>query len=62
MADQAAEAFVTVDIVIPRLSPSGSGWEVALIQRKKQPYQGAWALPGGASEHRGCIVRSCCST
>jgi 8-oxo-dGTP diphosphatase len=47
MADQAAGVFVTVDIVIPRLSPSGSGWEVALIQRKKQPYQGAWALPGG---------------
>ena len=42
-----ASVFVTVDIVIPRLSPSGSGWEVALIQRKKQPYQGAWALPGG---------------
>ena len=47
MPDQAASVFVTVDIVIPRLSPSGSGWEVALIQRKKQPYQGAWALPGG---------------
>ncbi len=47
MSDQVASVFVTVDIVIPRLSPSGSGWEVALIQRKKQPYQGAWALPGG---------------
>jgi 8-oxo-dGTP diphosphatase len=47
MSDTAAGVFVTVDIVIPRLSPSGSGWEVALIQRKKQPYQGAWALPGG---------------
>lgn len=47
MSDQAAGVFVTVDIVIPRLSPSGSRWEVALIQRKKQPYQGAWALPGG---------------
>jgi 8-oxo-dGTP diphosphatase len=47
MPDQAASVFVTVDIVIPRLSPSGSGWEVALIQRKKQPYQGMWALPGG---------------
>ncbi len=47
MADQAATVFVTVDIVIPRLSPSGSGWEVAFIQRKKQPYQGEWALPGG---------------
>jgi 8-oxo-dGTP diphosphatase len=47
MPDQVASVFVTVDIVIPRLSPSGSGWEVALIQRKKQPYQGVWALPGG---------------
>ncbi len=47
MSDQAAGVLVTVDIVIPRLSPSGSGWEVALIQRKKQPYQGMWALPGG---------------
>jgi 8-oxo-dGTP diphosphatase len=45
MSDQVASVFVTVDIVIPRLSPSG--WEVALIRRKKQPYQGAWALPGG---------------
>ena len=45
MADQTAGVLVTVDIVIPRLSPSG--WEVVLIQRKKQPYQGMWALPGG---------------
>ena len=47
MSDQAAGVLVTVDIVIPRLSPSGSGWEVLLIQRNKQPYQGMWALPGG---------------
>ena len=47
MSDQAAGVLVTVDIVIPRLSPSSSAWEVALIQRKKQPYQGMWALPGG---------------
>jgi 8-oxo-dGTP diphosphatase len=47
MSDQAAGVLVTVDIVIPRLSPSGSGWEVVLIQRIKQPYQGMWALPGG---------------
>ncbi len=47
MSDRAAGVFVTVDIVIPRLSPSGSVWEVALIQRKKQPYEGMWALPGG---------------
>src|SRR5258708_5606353 len=47
MSDQAAGVLVTVDVVIPRLSPSGSGWEVLLIQRNKQPYQGMWALPGG---------------
>jgi 8-oxo-dGTP diphosphatase len=47
MSDQAAGVLVTVDIVIPRLSPSGSGWEVLLIQRNKQPYLGMWALPGG---------------
>jgi len=45
MADEAA--LITVDIVIPRLSPSGSGWEVVLIQRNKQPHRGMWALPGG---------------
>jgi len=32
---------------VPRLSPSGPGWEVLLIQRNKQPYKGLWALPGG---------------
>src|SRR5258707_1648783 len=47
MSDQAAGVLVTVDVVIPRLSPSGSGWEVVLIKRNKQPYQGMWALPGG---------------
>jgi 8-oxo-dGTP diphosphatase len=47
MLEQLATTFVTVDMVIPRLSPTDSGWEVALIQRRKQPYQGAWALPGG---------------
>jgi 8-oxo-dGTP diphosphatase len=47
MSDQAAGVFVTVDAVIPRLSPSGSGWEVLLIRRNKQPYLGMWALPGG---------------
>jgi 8-oxo-dGTP diphosphatase len=47
MSDQAAGVLVTVDVVIPRLSPSGSGWEVLLIQRNKLPYLGMWALPGG---------------
>ncbi len=47
MSDQAANVLVTVDMVIPRLSPSNSEWEIILIQRNKQPYQGMWALPGG---------------
>jgi 8-oxo-dGTP diphosphatase len=47
MSDQAAGVFVTVDVVIPRLSLSGDGWEVLFIRRNKQPYQGMWALPGG---------------
>ena len=47
MSDQAAGVLITVDVVIPRLSPSGSGWEVIFIQRDKEPYRGMWALPGG---------------
>src|SRR6266702_5321010 len=47
MSDQAAGVLVTVDVVIPRLSPSNNGWEVIFIQRNKQPYQGMWALSGG---------------
>ncbi len=47
MPDQdQAGVLVTLDIVIPRLSPSG-GWEVVLIQRNKEPFKGLWALPGG---------------
>src|SRR5215469_12788160 len=47
MSDQAVGVLVTVDVVVPRLSASGSGWEVLLIQRNKEPYLGMWALPGG---------------
>jgi 8-oxo-dGTP diphosphatase len=47
MSNKATGVLVTVDIVIPRVSPSGSGWEALLIQRKKPPYQDMWALPGG---------------
>jgi 8-oxo-dGTP diphosphatase len=36
---------VTVDIVC--LRPEGSTRGVLLIRRKKQPFQGSWALPGG---------------
>ena len=47
MLDQdQAGVLATLDIVIPRLSPSG-GWEVVFIQRNKEPFKGMWALPGG---------------
>ncbi len=47
MSDQdQAGVLVTLDIVIPRFSPS-DGWEVVLIQRNKEPFKGMWALPGG---------------
>lgn len=37
--------YMTADIVVFRTSTSGS--EVLLIQRKNEPFKGAWALPGG---------------
>lgn len=42
---QTATVTLTVDIVISRLS--STALEVLLIKRRKQPYQGMWALPGG---------------
>jgi ADP-ribose pyrophosphatase YjhB (NUDIX family) len=60
MADQAASVFVTVESVIPRLSPSGAGWEVVFIQRKKEPYIGLWALPGGHLTTEGHLVKLGC--
>ena len=36
MSETAAGVFVTVDMVIPRLSPSRAGWEAILIQQKKE--------------------------
>lgn len=37
--------MVTVDIAVLRQGPHGP--EILLIQRKHEPFQGAWALPGG---------------
>jgi len=36
---------VTADIALFR--ETGEGLEILLIQRKKEPFEGAWALPGG---------------
>jgi 8-oxo-dGTP diphosphatase len=58
VAGKAASIFVTVDIVIPRISSAGSGWEVVLIQRKRQPYAGMWALPGGHLTHEDASLEA----
>jgi 8-oxo-dGTP diphosphatase len=58
VAGKAASVFVTVDIVIPRISSAGSGWEVVLIQRKRQPYAGMWALPGGHLTHEDASLEA----
>jgi 8-oxo-dGTP diphosphatase len=39
---------VTVDILM--MHPAESGWEVLLIERLHDPFQGMWALPGGFIE------------
>jgi 8-oxo-dGTP diphosphatase len=39
---------VTVDIVIFRIA--GSALEVLLVKRRRAPYAGRWALPGGFKE------------
>lgn len=40
--------MVTVDAAVFRYSPAG--WEILLIQRGRNPFQGKWALPGGFLE------------
>jgi len=37
--------FVTVDAVIFR--KAGNDYEILFIKRKKEPFQGQWAIPGG---------------
>jgi len=39
---------VTVDILL--MHPAESAWEVLLIKRLHNPFQGMWALPGGFIE------------
>jgi len=40
-----SKIFVTVDVVLIRQSVSGN--QILLIQRKNEPFQKQWALPGG---------------
>ena len=40
-----SKIFVTVDVVLIRESMSEK--KILLIQRKKEPFQNQWALPGG---------------
>lgn len=47
---QNAQVTVTVDVIIPRLienDVTGYDTEILLIQRKRAPYEGMWAFPGG---------------
>lgn len=50
MADskERARPSVTVDVVI--VAPRGGQLEVLLINRKKPPFEGCWAIPGGFVE------------
>jgi len=44
--------FLTVDVVL--LKNTSKRLQLLLIKRKKQPFQNAWALPGGfVDEHEG---------
>jgi 8-oxo-dGTP diphosphatase len=36
---------VTVDIALFR--EASDGWSILLVRRKKEPFEGSWALPGG---------------
>ena len=45
-----SKIFLTVDVVLIKKAPNGS--QLLLIQRKKEPFQNYWALPGGfVDEH-----------
>ncbi len=44
------QVVVTVDIAVFR--ETVQGLEILLIQRRKQPYAGQWALPGGKLEEQ----------
>lgn len=45
-----ATPVVTVDVVIAR--QTGRSMEIALIERRKEPFGGMWALPGGKLEEQ----------
>jgi len=43
------QPWVAADTVVVAPGESG-GWQVLLVRRKKPPFQGHWALPGGFVE------------
>ncbi len=49
-----AQVVVTVDIAVFRETVQGV--EILLIQRKKQPYAGQWALPGGKLDEQDATL------
>ena len=49
---------VTVDAVLFRTTEQGR--EILLIQRKNEPCQGCWALPGGFVDENESLVDAAC--
>lgn len=53
-----ARPALTVDVVLFR--KQSGGLEILLIQRKNEPHQGSWALPGGfVDENEGLCDAAC---
>ena len=49
---------LTTDIILTRTS--NNKVEILLIRRKKPPYQGMWALPGGFVEINETLLEAAC--
>lgn len=57
MAKQSG-VFVTVEMGILCMSPSGTGWAVALSQRGNPPHQGMWALSGSHATTEALLLEA----